>query len=164
MDLARVTKLSDTNYDEWSFEAKALLRRLRLWKYVVELPPTPVTAEWTNGEEDALTTLQLLVEASQRGIIRDKETARETWVALKEHHSKLRLGQMVSIIIQIATQNYQEGDSMEAYLSTIEKLYARLDNAGVRVQECIKVGLVLRGLPPSYRPLIRIWKRAMRMT
>lgn len=131
------------------------MRRLKLWKYVEPgTPPAAPSAEWSNGDEDALTTIQLVVEESQQSVIRDKVTAKATWEALKEHHSKLRLGQMVSIIIQIATQNYQDGDSMETYLSSIEKLYARLDNAGVRMQECIKVGLILRGLPPSYRPLI----------
>lgn len=155
MDLARVTKLGDTNYETWAFSVKALLRRLKLWKYVEPgTPPAAPSAEWSTGDEDALTTIQLVVEESQQSVIRDKVTAKATWEALKERHSKLRLGQM--IIIQIATQNYQDGDSIETYLSSIEKLYARLDNAGVRMQECIKVGLILRGLPPSYRPLIMV--------
>lgn len=94
MDFARVTKLSDGNYESWAFFVKALLRRLKLWTYVDPgTRPAGVTvAEWMVGDEEALTTIQLLVEESQIGFIRDKQTAKATWEALKAHHSRLQRG------------------------------------------------------------------------
>lgn len=155
MEFARIEKLGSSNYKDWAFEVKAFLRREKLWKYVDPgEAPNPVSDAWTAGDEKALTTIQLLVEKNQRSVIEDKLTAKETWDALKGHHSKLSLEQKVTTIIQIANQSFQDGDNMETYIGEFEKLYGRLDNAGIKMDECVKVALMLRGLPSTFRPLI----------
>lgn len=155
MEFARITKLGSSNYEPWAFTVKALLRREKLWKFVDPgVAPTPMTDDWTAGDEKALTTIQLLVDDHQHRIIQDKSTAKTTWDALKEHHSKLTLEQKVTTIIQIANQSFRDGDSMETYIGEFERLYGRLDNAGMKMQECVKVALILRGLPTTFRPLI----------
>lgn len=155
MEFARITKLGSLNYEPWSFSVKALLRRERLWKFVEPgVAPNPLTEVWTAGDEKALTTIQLLVEDRQHRFIQGKETAKAAWDALKEHHSKLTLEQKVSTIIQIANQTFRDGDSMDTYIGEFEQLYGRLDNAGMKIQECVKVALILRGLPATFRPLI----------
>lgn len=133
---------------------KALLRREQLWKFVDPgTAPAEVTDAWTNGDEKALSTIQLTVEDSQFTIIEAETTAKSTWKALKEYHSKTSLGQKVTLLKQITNQNYRVGESMEAYLADILKNYSRLESSGFQMQECLKVALILRGLPESFNPL-----------
>lgn len=154
MEWARIVKLTNTNYEAWCFSMQALLRREQMWKYVDPgTPPDPVTDAWREGDEKALATIQLTVDECQYGLIRGKATARDTWLALKDHHQKASLGQKVTLLKQITNQNYQCGDDMEAYLAGIEKLYVRLENSGFEMRECLKVALILRGLPDSFNPL-----------
>lgn len=153
MEWARVVKLNNSNYSAWCFAVQALLRREQLWKYVAGDTPDPITDAWKEGDEKTLSTIQLLVEESQYNLIRDKTTAKATWDALKQHHNKTTLGQKVTLLKQITNQDYKLGDNMESYLTSIEKLYARLENSGFDMSECLKVALILRGLPEEFNPL-----------
>lgn len=154
MEWARVMKLNNSNYPAWSFSVTALLRREQLWKFVDPGDaPNPVTVAWSEGDEKTLATIQLLVDESQYNLIRGKTTAKATWEALKQHHNKTSLGQKVTLLKQITNQNYKVGDDMEAYLAGIEKQYARLESSGFEMSECLKVALILRGLPDAFNPL-----------
>lgn len=154
MEWAKIVKLNNSNYQAWSFSVKALLRRKQLWKHVEPgTPPEPITDAWNDSDERTLATIHLMVDESQYALIRDKTTAKDTWAALKAHHERTTLGQRVTLLRQITNQNFKVGDNMEAYLAVIEKQYARLENSGFEMQECLKVALILRGLPESFNPL-----------
>ncbi|XP_055620852.1 uncharacterized protein LOC129765049 isoform X2 [Toxorhynchites rutilus septentrionalis] len=94
-----------------------------------------------------------MLDESQFGLIRDKKTAKDTWAALKAHHEEITLGQRVTLLRQITNQNFKIGDNMEIYLADIEKQYGRLESSGFEMEECLKVALILRGLPESFNPL-----------
>ena len=154
MELTRIAKLNNCNYPAWSFSVQALLRREQIWKYVDPgVPPEPLTDAWKDGDERALATIQLMLDESQFGLIRGKTTAKATWTALKEQHNKTSLGQKVTLLKLITNQNFKEGENMETYLAEIEKHYSRLENSGFEMKECLKVALILRGLPDSFDPL-----------
>jgi uncharacterized membrane protein len=60
------------------FEVKHLLIREKMWKYVDPgTPPNPATDAWTQGDAETLSTICLLIDTNQRGIVKGKATAKE---------------------------------------------------------------------------------------
>ncbi len=110
-------------------------------------PPDPATAAWTQGDAEAKSTICLLIDVNQRGLIKDFKTVMEVWTALKDHNSK------ISLLKELCNKNYHEGENMTKHLLDMELLFTKLESAGQKLDENLKVVMVLRSLPDSYDAL-----------
>lgn len=148
-------KLNNSNYPSWRFKVELLLIREELWRYVEPgvKPEAEAETVWNVGDAKARTTIGLLIDDNQHSLIRAVRTARETWLALKNHHEKTSLTSKVSLLKRICDKRYSVGESMEEHLSTMEELFSRLANAGQELAENLAVAMILRSLPSSFDAL-----------
>lgn len=163
-------KLKSGNYDSWSFKMQSLLINLDLWDYVEGDAPTPNVKEatstapeeilnsaeikaWKKGDSKAKANIVLCVENSQLVLIKDQETSKKSWKALKDHHFKNTITNKASVLKELCTKRLSEGGNAETHLLEMEELFQRLANLGKDLEEDMKVILVLQSLPDSYRPL-----------
>ena len=156
MDFSKVgvIRLNNRNYRSWAFKVQMLMMREGTWTYVDPgVAPTPVTPEWTEGDSKARATIALLVEDNQHNLIMTKNTAKETWDALKAHHHKATLTGKVSLLKEICNANYREGENMEDFLYGMEDLYSRLENSGEKLSANMQVVMILRSLPKAFDAL-----------
>lgn len=156
MDFSKVgiVRLNNRNYRSWAFKVQMLMMREGTWKYVSPgTPPTPVTPDWNEGDEKARATIALLVEDGQHSLIMAKTTAKSTWEALKTHHHKATLTGKVSLLKEICSMNFREGQDMEEFIYGMEELYSRLENAGEKLSEYMQVAMILRSLPKAFDAL-----------
>lgn len=149
-----IVKLNNTNYQSWQFKIKLFLQRDDLWQYIEPgTPPNPVTTAWTAGDTKAFATIGLLVEDNQHNIIMGQTTAKGAWNALKSYHHKATLTSKVTLLKLICNKNFRDGESMEQHLFDMEDLFAKLENAGQKLEEKLKVAMILRSLPDSFDTL-----------
>lgn len=150
-----IQKLNNSNYPSWRFKVELLLIREELWRYVEPgVKPAAVAADaWDAGDAKARATIGLLIDDNQHSLIRAVKTARDTWLALKNHHEKTSLTSKVSLLKRICDKRYSEGDSMEEHLFDMEELFSRLANAGQELEENLAVAMILRSLPSSFDAL-----------
>lgn len=149
-----IKKLNNGNYMDWEFEVRHLLTREKMWKYVDPgTPPNPLTDAWTQGDAETTSTICLLIEPGQRGLVKDKKTAKAAWEALKSHHVKVSLTCKVSLLKKLCNKNYHDGTDMQSHLLEMESLFDQLENAGQKLEETLKVAMVLRSLPDSFDAL-----------
>lgn len=146
-----VIRLNNRNYRSWSFKVQMLMRREGTWSFVDPgTPPDQITDAWREGDSKARATIALLVEENQHNLIMAKTTAKTTWDALKAHHQKATLTGKVSLLKDICSANYKEGESMELFLYEMEELYSRLENSGERLSQYMQVAMILRSLPKAF--------------
>lgn len=156
MDFSKVgvVRLNNRNYRSWAFKVQMLMMREGTWKYVDPgVAPAPVTPDWTEGDSRARATIALLVEDNQHNLIMSQATAKGTWDALKSHHHKATLTGKVSLLKEICSTNYREGENMEEFLYGMEELYSRLENSGEKLSANMQVAMILRSLPKAFDAL-----------
>ena len=82
MDLKQVTvRLNFHNYELWKQRTKQILIREGLWRVVADNPPAvdERSDAWVDKDERAAATIGYLVENSQLKLIKNANTAQETW-------------------------------------------------------------------------------------
>lgn len=131
-----------------------LLIREELW-YVVEEPkPEPVTPKWSTNDKKARATMGLCVEDSQYSLVKGATNAKDFWKALRDYHEKETVTSRVSLLRKLCHLNLVEGGDMEAHLFEVEELFSRLENADLKLEQPMKISMMLRSLPESYGGLV----------
>lgn len=162
MERTGIAKLSAENYDSWKLDVEFLLVREGLWKYVTPGVKPVLTADrsnaaevaaWEDGDQRARATIGLLLSRSQHGHIRNTTTAKAVWENLKKQHEKKSLTSKVHLLKRICDLKYHEGDDIEDHLMKFEDLFAKLSNAGTKLDDDLQVILVFRSLPSSFDAL-----------
>ncbi|XP_055601451.1 uncharacterized protein LOC129750515 [Uranotaenia lowii] len=148
-----VEKLRSGGYESWRFKVEMLLVRENLWKYVREDAPEPPTEAWAEGDAKARATIVLLVDDSQHPLIRECQTARETWHQLKNHHQKTTMFTKVSLLKKLCRAEYTDNEDMENHLFRMDELFSSLTNAGQELGNSLKVAMVLKSMPDSFDTL-----------
>lgn len=87
-DLASIEKLNNTNYSNWAFKIKNLLMKDKLFKYVLEEPPTTPAESYRKGSAKAKTINNLYTEDSQIIHVKNLQTPKEIWDKLKSIHQR----------------------------------------------------------------------------
>lgn len=151
-----LVKLNNTNYATWKFEVEMLLTREELWFAVAEEKPEPETDAWRKSDKKARATIALCVDPSQYTLIKDCTTARAVWEALKSYHEKSTTTSQLSLLIRLCDSKLQEGGDAEKHLLEMDSLFERLQNAGINLEEKLKVAMVLRSMPDSYHYLASV--------
>lgn len=154
---ASFAKLGNGNYASWKFRMRSLLEREDLWDTVEKPKPEEVDAgyeQWKKSDVKARATIALFVEYNQLRFVKKCDTARKMWENLKECHEKATIGNQAMLLQQLCSKNLCEGGNVEKHLEEIECLYERLDNAGVELNELLRIIMMLRSLPPSYNSFV----------
>lgn len=132
-----------------------LLTEKGVWKAVNEEAPDPMTNVWTESDQKAHATIALNVDDGQIQHIRDCQTAREAWTALKEFHEKDSPGNRVYILRSIMRLRLEEGGNVEDHVSRLNELFQKLLALGGNITpDFFKCATLLGSLPASYDGLV----------
>lgn len=150
-------RLNNSNWQSWSFRMQMLLIREELW-HVITKPkpeePDESDDDWDRDDQRALATIGLCLEESQYSLVKKKESAKEAWESLKAYHEKPNMSSRVSLLKRLCSVNLSEGGDMEGHLVVLDDLFERLENVGQKLDELLKVAMILRSLPNSFDSLV----------
>lgn len=149
-----IQKLNGENYSVWSYKVELLLIKDNLWEVIKEDTPTPADAAWSKRDDQARATIGLLVEDNQLLHIRNANTAREAWAALKGYHQKATLTSKVLLLKRVCRTVLKEGGDMEEHITTISNHIEQLTALGQELPDNLVAALLLGSLPESYETLV----------
>ncbi|KXJ68336.1 hypothetical protein RP20_CCG004166 [Aedes albopictus] len=132
-----------------------LLEKEDLWEIVSEPKPEPETDDWKKRDRKARANIGLFIEESQFKLVKDAQSASEMWSALKQHHEKATMSTVVHYLSQLCAVNMSEGGNMDNHLNGIEEIFDKLAAAGQNLDESLKIAMIFRSVPSSYRSLVQ---------
>ena len=160
----KVKPLSNSNYQEWSGEAKAYLMRLGLWRLVAGRESKPsVAAELTKWEakaEKAAGEIYLLVEADQRIHIRGLEDDPVgMWAAIEKAHLSKKPGARFNAYDDLFSIHKEDNEGLIDLGVRISKAMANIQNlrpTGFTIEQLdeeLQCMALIRALPDEYKHL-----------
>lgn len=150
-------KLNANNWCSWKQRMEWLLEREGLWEVISEAKPEDdeIDDEWKVADRKARTNIGLFLEESQFKLVKNADSAREMWRALRDHHEKATMSTIVYFLGQLCSANKSEGEDMEVHLSKMEDLFDKLVAAGQTIEEPLQIAMIFRSVPPSYHTLVQ---------
>lgn len=150
-------KLNANNWCSWKQRMEWLLEREGLWEVISEAKPEDdeIDDEWKVADRKARTNIGLFLEESQFKLVKNADSAREMWRALRDHHEKATMSTIVYFLGQLCSANMSEGEDMEVHLSKMEDLFDKLVAAGQTIEEPLQIAMIFRSVPPSYHTLVQ---------
>lgn len=146
-------KLSQLNWGSWKQRMEWLLEKEDLWEVINSAKPEPVTEEWKKLDRKARANIGLCLDESQFKLVKNTDSAKGMWLALKEHHEKATMSTVVHYLNQLCSANLVESGNMKSHLTDMEGLFDKLTAAGEALKESLQIAMILRSLPSSYRSL-----------
>lgn len=172
MDVQKISveKLTNCNYESWSFKVKMMLVREDLWEILESDPPapqvTPATnsapavinnakeiSEWNKRDGKAMAVIALTVADSQLLLIKKAKTAKESWKLLKDYHQKGSKTNQATILKKICKMDLCEGGNMEDHIFKMDELFDRLASLGRDLEDDLRIIMIIQSLPESYNTL-----------
>lgn len=156
-DSAKVSfpKLGSSNWGSWKQRMEWLLEKEDLWDVIRLEKPEDADADWLTRDRKARANIGLCLEESQFKIVQVSESARGMWAALKEHHERATMSTVVFYLTQLCGANMDESDDMDKHLSEMEELFDKLAAAGQNLEESLKIAMIFKSVPQSYRVLVQ---------
>lgn len=140
------------NYNSWAFSMKMLLIREGSWRTAVNV----VDGAYVDPEvsERALATIALHVDKRNFSLIRKCDTAKEAWTALKKAFDDNGFAREISLIRKMCNIWLSDCESVENYIDQLLTTAQNLEEIGFMVEDRWLIGLMLKGLPEDYDPLV----------
>ena len=138
-DTAKIAfpKLGQSNWASWKQRMEWLLEKEDIWEVTCEEKPEPVSEEWKLRDRKARANIGLFLEESQFKLVKNKDSAKDMWLALKEHHEKASMSTVVHYLNLLCSAQMQDSDDMEVHLYTMEELFDKLSAAGQNLEESL---------------------------
>ncbi len=153
----QVDKLTANNWATWKYQVSLYLQANGLWEIVQDREVRPATdvegRAWDVKESKARAAIGLSVDTSLLYLVTSKETAVDTWQALREHFERSNATNVYFLLAQLFELELDEGVDVESHLKRFSELCERLLAVELDVPEPIRVAALLRSLPQSYQVL-----------
>lgn len=167
-----IAKLNNSNYSIWKYKMELFLIKEGLWETIAEVESAeddPNDEAENNSRASTVVSaavlkkldnktrawIGLLVEDDQLKYIRNKETALDSWNALKNHHEKHTLSNKVHLIRSICKLKLEENGNVEQHMNRMDELFQKLRDINEReLSESWNVAMLLSSLPSQYDALI----------
>lgn len=147
-------KLTQSNWGSWKQRMEWLLEREDLWEVIAVAKPEPETDEWKAKDRKARANIGLFLDESQFKVVKNSESAKGMWEALKTHHEKVSMSTIVHYLNLLCSASLSEGGCMAAHLENMEDLFDKLTAAGQNLEESLRIAMVFRSVPSSYLNLV----------
>src|SRR5271154_622178 len=145
------------NYRTWKFSMRMVLQARDLWEVVSgeEVKPEAETAAqvWEKKARKALATIALAVSAAEKEHIIECITPKAAWDILEKlYEGKGRNHKFM--LLQELFRMSMEGGTMDAYLRAVMEKMSELSTVGLKLEDDIKLAIILNGLLERYRYLV----------
>lgn len=138
MRIPNIERLDGDNYHNWKFAVKMVLRHRGCWEVVSGMTKKDGLdkdglKEWKKLADDGLTVIGLAVDPNQYAYIRDAEDGVQAWEILKNLYEKNTRSTRINLKRQFYNFEHDINAPMQAYVSGITDLAAKLKAIGVNL-------------------------------
>lgn len=154
-----IVKLNNTNYFVWKFKMQLLLTKEDMWETITGNPSDPMTDAWKKKDSFAYATIGLNVEDEQLVLIRNTNTAKTAWNALKTYHEKNNANSLVRLTKRFMNMKLEEGADLEIHIARIAEAFQQLHDIGKELKtDDWHIAVLLGSLPESFNTLVTALK------
>jgi hypothetical protein len=155
----KIEPLTEDNYDTWITDARASLRKLKLWDVCQKALPPYATVAQKEKHTDAADELILIISANIKARLTDAEQ-NDSYLLLtklKEINSPATEQVFYTSCQELLTL-HAAGTDLETFLVRIKTLNEKIDRTGIELDAKRRTLLVLiLGLGSSFETLVQIW-------
>ena len=119
----KIPKLNGDNYSVWSIRTRSALVQKGCWKAIDPGYGVKLSDNGRKTNKKTLTFLFLVVEDEYLDDIIDCQRAKETWVSLKDIHTKFGLLHTLQLLKEFFNDTMNLGENMNSYLK-YQQIYA----------------------------------------
>jgi hypothetical protein len=143
------------NYRTWKFSMKMVLQARDLWEVVSgeEVKPEAAAQAWEKKARKALATIALALSAAEKEHIIDCTTPKAAWDILEKLYEGKGRNRKFMLLQELFRMS-MEGESMDSYLRAVREKMSELSTVGLKLEDDIKLAIILNGLPERYRYLV----------
>jgi hypothetical protein len=145
------------NYRTWKFSMKMVLQAKDLWEIVSgeEEKPSQSTdaVDWERRARKALATIVLSLAAEEKEHIIDCSTPKEAWNVLEKLYEGKGRNRKFMLLQDLFGMNMDASGSMDLYLRSVKEKMSELAVIGLKLEDDVKLAIILNGLPEEYRYL-----------
>ncbi|MCP4118071.1 MAG: hypothetical protein GY737_22250 [Desulfobacteraceae bacterium] len=154
----QIDKLTSDSWATWKYQIQLYLRANGLWRIVAGEEQRPAedgqaAAAWDVKDDRARAVLGLSVDKSLLYLITSKETAADTYRALKDHFEKTNATNVYYLLAQLNKLELKEGGNVEKHLKTHAELCDKLLAVELDLPEQVKIAALFGSLPQSFHVL-----------
>lgn len=152
----KIEKLNDENYTSWSFKMKMFLGKEGVWEAVDGDVPAVKTEAFKNKERKALQIIVLSLENNQLVHVRQCETGRDAWQALKEVYCQGTLLNIIRIRRKANLTFMEEGGSMREHINKMSELFDQLNEINAKVDDDDQIVMLLSSVSIEYHAAVTV--------
>jgi hypothetical protein len=157
----KIPKLNGANYRDWTFNMRLYLESLDLFGHAdgsVEVPAEDaseqVKQQFKSASKKAWTYICLAVQTDQQIHVRNTNTAKEAWDALKSQFARTSISQIVRLRQKYYSSKFLNGGNMLEHINHVKSLHDQLKEMGANIDDGELAMTLLASLPDEFKPLI----------
>ena len=150
----------ERKYELWEVKFLGFMRLQKLNQIIQPadeggLPAAEVTA--AKNAEAFAELVQLLDDRSLSLVLRDaKDKGREALAILREHYLSKGKPRVIALYTELTTLKKAESESVTDYMIRAETAATSLKTAGEVISDSLLIAMILKGLPPTYKPFTTV--------
>jgi gag-polypeptide of LTR copia-type/Domain of unknown function (DUF4219)/Zinc knuckle len=145
------------NYRTWKFSMRMVLQARDLWEVVSgeEVKPEEAKAAlaWEKKARKALATIALTLSAAEKEHIIECTAPKAAWDILEKLYEGKGRNRKFMLLQELFRMS-MEGGKMDSYLRAVREKMSELSTVGLKLEDDIKLAIILNGLPERYRYLV----------
>jgi hypothetical protein len=146
------------NYRTWKFSMTMVLQAKDLWEVVSgEEEKSKTDLEegqaWERKARKALATIALALAAAEKEHIIECTTPKAAWDILEKLYEGKGRNRKFMLLQELFRMS-MEGENMDSYLRAVREKMSELSTVGLKLEDDIKLAIILNGLPERYRYLV----------
>jgi len=145
------------NYRTWKFSMRMVLQARDLWEVVSgeEVKPEAEKAAqaWEKKARKALAVIALALSAPEKEHIIECTAPKAAWDILEKLYEGKGRNRKFMLLQELFRMS-MEGESMDSYLRAVREKMSELSTVGLKLEDDIKLAIILNGLSEGYRYLV----------
>jgi hypothetical protein len=145
------------NYRTWKFSMRMVLQARDLWEVVsgeeVKPEAEAEAQAWEKKARKALATIALALSAAEKEHIIECLTPKAAWDILEKLYEGKGRNRKFMLLQELFRMS-MEGEKMDSYLRAVREKMSELSTVGLKLEDDIKLAIILNGLPERYRYLV----------
>src|SRR5271170_3875770 len=146
-----------SNYRTWKFSIRMVLQARDLWEVVSgeEVKPGEETAAlaWEKKERKALAIIALALSAAEKEHIIECTAPKAAWDILEKLYEGKGRNRKFMLLQELFRMS-MGSEKMDSYLRGVRERMSELSTIGLKLEEDVKLAIILNGLPERYRYLV----------
>src|SRR5271170_3950289 len=146
------------NYRTWKFSMRMVLQARDLWEVVSGEEVKPETEKaaqaWDKKARKALAVIALAMTGEEKENIIECTTPKEAWDSLEKLYEGKGRNRKFMLLHELFHLSVERKETMDAYLRAVREKMSELSTIGLKLEDDIKLAIILNGLPEKYRYLV----------